>query len=766
MQIKLFKTILISVVFIGILFITLNYFVDIQEPTSKVDEIIVAATYYGNSWVVNFWNSDFSSIEQDMLKIKNDGFNTIILVVPWGEFQTGISPIKYNEVAFKRLHQVIEEADQYNLDVILRIGYAHDLDPDDQLPFKQRFVALPIDKIVYDAYLDYIHKVYTNVKDYKNIKFAFITWEDFSSVFKKSEEEVRQELFERIKLPHQISFSEYLHEKYDLKEISKIYGYSINSEDDIPTPQRNSTAFPLFLEFNDNWLIEKIFKPAQEQYPNLSMEVRVDYDPIFYSNGTKGWFSHSSTYNLSGTEYTVVYYSPPMGAANNYDEISSTEALSLMNYKLKEISENTQDKKIFIDQFIWSDNTPGFESNTKILSDEIDTFLRNSCDVIKKHTIGYGVWTYKDYKTNIVYNPSFSLGTKGWIVDGNFHIKKNEIVLDEGSSLTQLISGQRLDLFKKRPMSDISFYAKAVTPDAKIKIEFGDNMFIQTINNTDSTYHKKITKEVRGDSSITFQVLDGSMSLSNVELYNFIQQGEIYDVDSNPDIFLEPMRQLNKCLLSESKKQNVEYEPHMISNFKFDGSSDSFDHVGKSNNISMVNGNENYVKGKLGKAFQFDGESYITISNNSDYNFERIIPFSISFWIKTNSISGVQSIISKGGHTGWTVDLWEGNNKFVLKLVNSTNTNELRVRGEIELDDGLWHNIVITYDGSSSASGVKMYNNNQPLEVGIEADSLSDSIVNDNRLTIGGYDDGSRLFNGTLDDVRIYHGVLDMSDGK
>jgi hypothetical protein len=173
---------------------------------------------------------------------------------------------------------------------------------------------------------------------------------------------------------------------------------------------------------------------------------------------------------------------------------------------------------------------------------------------MKNYTDGYGIWTYKDYKANIIYNPSFSLGTKGWIVDGNFYIKDNEIILNNGTTLTQLTLISPGDSYilspnEIRTMLDLSFYTKAITSNAKIKIEFGDNILVQTVNNTGSTYHYNLINSVPKDSNITFQILDGSISLSNVELYNFVAHGEIYDVDFNPEKFLEPVRQLNKCLL-------------------------------------------------------------------------------------------------------------------------------------------------------------------------------------------------------------------------
>ena len=60
------------------------------------DGYVKSATYYGDEWNINFWNSEMEHLHEDMQKIKEDGFNSIILLIPWREFQPGLSPIAYN----------------------------------------------------------------------------------------------------------------------------------------------------------------------------------------------------------------------------------------------------------------------------------------------------------------------------------------------------------------------------------------------------------------------------------------------------------------------------------------------------------------------------------------------------------------------------------------------------------------------------------------------------------------------------------------------
>ena len=60
-----------------------------------------SATYYSDDWVINFWNSESVHMEEELARIAADGFNSIILAVPWREFQPETAPVMYEEYAWK-----------------------------------------------------------------------------------------------------------------------------------------------------------------------------------------------------------------------------------------------------------------------------------------------------------------------------------------------------------------------------------------------------------------------------------------------------------------------------------------------------------------------------------------------------------------------------------------------------------------------------------------------------------------------------------------
>ena len=90
-----------------------------------------AATYVSDAWVSNFWNSESDHMEEELAQIAADGFNSIVLVIPWREFQPGVLPISYNRYAFQKLDRVMSAAQAKGLMVELRIGYVWDYYSDD-----------------------------------------------------------------------------------------------------------------------------------------------------------------------------------------------------------------------------------------------------------------------------------------------------------------------------------------------------------------------------------------------------------------------------------------------------------------------------------------------------------------------------------------------------------------------------------------------------------------------------------------------------------
>ncbi|MFR3754727.1 MAG: hypothetical protein ACLTW9_25130 [Enterocloster sp.] len=71
-------------------------------------------------------------------------------------------------------------------------------------------------------------------------------------------------------------------------------------------------------------------------------------------------------------------------------------------------------KPVYLDQFLFTDNTVGYEHNAQLMDDQKALFLEKAAPVLKSMTMGYGIWTYRDYGDNKLYNAQFGLGQEGW----------------------------------------------------------------------------------------------------------------------------------------------------------------------------------------------------------------------------------------------------------------------------------------------------------------------------------------------------------------
>ncbi len=76
-------------------------------------------------------------------------------------------------------------------------------------------------------------------------------------------------------------------------------------------------------------------------------------------------------------------------------------------------------------------------------------------------------------------------------------------------------------------------------------------------------------------------------------------------------------------------------------------------------NNGTVTGTTTYVTGKVGKGISLNGSSYVTLANESNFDFEHTNPFSITFWIKMNSGSdgGTYYVAAKQNAGGGQVGL-------------------------------------------------------------------------------------------------------------
>src|SRR5437867_3844112 len=91
--------------------------------------------------------------------------------------------------------------------------------------------------------------------------------------------------------------------------------------------------------------------------------------------------------------------------------------------------------------------------------------------------------------------------------------------------------------------------------------------------------------------------------------------------------------------------------------------------------------------------------------------------------------------------------------------------NALKVRTKDKFPKNQWLHLLVTYDGSAKAAGLKVYVNGRSRDVEIEKDKLTETIANNEPLRIGARN-GEATIKGLVDDVRFYQRTLSAEDAR
>jgi hypothetical protein len=173
------------------------------------------------------------------------------------------------------------------------------------------------------------------------------------------------------------------------------------------------------------------------------------------------------------------------------------------------------------------------------------------------------------------------------------------------------------------------------------------------------------------------------------------------------------------------------------------------------------------VPGKFGQAMQFEGDALTHLPDVG--HFQREDPFSFSIWLRPDKIAARENIFSRGAGAddaasmGYEFLLIDG--KPTASLIHFWPGNALRIQAVDPLTAREWAHVVVTYDGSSKAAGLKLYLDGKPLETRVIKDHLTSSITDWMKIK----DDSHRLHivlgqryrdrgfvNGQLDEFKVF----------
>ena len=174
---------------------------------------------------------------------------------------------------------------------------------------------------------------------------------------------------------------------------------------------------------------------------------------------------------------------------------------------------------------------------------------------------------------------------------------------------------------------------------------------------------------------------------------------------------------------------------------------------------AKLEGDNSLVPGKFGQAVQFNGDEPVKTKQG---NFGRHEPFSVSLWLETPDVKERAVVFHRS--RAWTdaasrgYELLIEDGKLKWSLIHFWPGNAISIKTIEPVQVQKWTHVVVTYDGSSRASGLQIYVDGKLAPIEIVRDCLSKEITGGGGDTIDlaerFRDRGFR--GGKIDEFRVF----------
>ena len=171
-----------------------------------------------------------------------------------------------------------------------------------------------------------------------------------------------------------------------------------------------------------------------------------------------------------------------------------------------------------------------------------------------------------------------------------------------------------------------------------------------------------------------------------------------------------------------------------------------------------LKGEGTFVEGAVANSFRVEKKGWIEYGDK--FGFEKDQAFTVSAWLRLKAQGGSPfgKMESSASTRGWDLEFHGTRPSF--HLINQWPANAISVQGERDLPADTFLHLLVTYDGSGKAAGVKMYVNGQPEKTKAQFDTLTETIKTPEPFSIGRRGAAGPAFMGRVDDFRIYSRAL------
>jgi hypothetical protein len=538
-----------------------------SSQQSTLEPLVTACHFFGDHSPFGFWDDQQLDRVPELLQvIKKDGFNTIILVVPYEPFVERQPRIGLNIWYWDRLGVILGMAEDANLSVILRLGYPHSTSPDNQTYLVDRQMEMLDEERTRRWLAAFFEKAAEVVSKSPAYAGAFLAWEDFWIVFDHPPNLPEEE---RVKVAAKVGLAGLAAKWVNDDQLCKMVGADPANWPTAIVPLPNTPAYVLWMRWFDHFLFNFVGDCAKQFFPDIAFEIRSDGHPITVGGKTV-WASFELLRGAPQRRYG--YWGAYYGANNAGELLTAREAMRGLEYSLDVTNGTGKYANIVLEQFNIVDNTLAFSgTHARIEPNELPNFLTLAAPVIASRTSGYGLWTYRNYRENWLANSTFQRGLDGWDTTGSVEIMrsgsrtKQSIAMPAKCGIAQSIRGML------RLQASLSQYpsfkvllritdgeGNAVTHKA-VLVKVGDINAVAA-GSDEGRLRFAVPKEAVTEGIFEFSIRNESRStleVSDICFYAYEQLGGLYDANRQELPLARSIRKFNADLTNASTNLRI-----------------------------------------------------------------------------------------------------------------------------------------------------------------------------------------------------------------
>jgi Protein of unknown function (DUF1553)/Protein of unknown function (DUF1549)/Concanavalin A-like lectin/glucanases superfamily/Planctomycete cytochrome C len=173
-------------------------------------------------------------------------------------------------------------------------------------------------------------------------------------------------------------------------------------------------------------------------------------------------------------------------------------------------------------------------------------------------------------------------------------------------------------------------------------------------------------------------------------------------------------------------------------------------------------GQPQFAPGRITQAVSFDGKRFVLAGDIGNFGFQD--RFTLSAWIYPTAGTGAIITRTKDVEEETGYGLYLKDAKLQANLILRWLDDGARVETVKPIELNKWQHVMLTYDGSRMAEGIRIYVDGRPQEVTVYLDDVNQNFSTRDPMRIGAGGGPGNRFHGQIDDVRIYNVALSPKD--